>query len=325
MSLLVRSARRMRKAVGAFRSSLHPTRTLARSPVGGQPPPAKPEPQGAIGAKRQAEVSALRPIDALDSIWIEELTWMEVRDAIKDGKRTAIILTGGMESNGPHLATGKHNYVLKVMGEAIAWRLGDALVAPIVTLEPGRPDAERLPPGSVVLSQATYEAVLNDMAESLRGMGFTDVVMMGDHGGNQIGMKEATAALNAKHDGNPARFHFIREFHDYAAAQKMVQESGIAEQIEIGASRGSDGIHEDYAIDALLALADPTTIRIDQRMKVGRATINGVSLLPMGKTLAMGREIVEMRTKTTVDAINKAMAMGASASSQHHPSPPSSP
>ena len=96
-----------------------------------------PEQQAAAAARREAEMNAPRPIDALDSVWMEELTWMEVRDAIKGGKTTALILTGGVESNGPHLATGKHNFVLKVMGEAIARKLGNALVAPIVTLEPG--------------------------------------------------------------------------------------------------------------------------------------------------------------------------------------------
>jgi creatinine amidohydrolase/Fe(II)-dependent formamide hydrolase-like protein len=253
-------------------------------------------------------MNAPRPIDALDSVWIEELTWMEVRDAVKGGKTTGLILTGGVESNGPHLATGKHNFVLKVMGEAIARKLGNALVAPILTLEPGRPDGERVAPGSVVLSQATYRAVLTDMADSLRGMGFTNVILMGDSGGNQGAMKEVAAALNAKYNGTPARFYFIPEYYDYSSVQRLIQDSGIAEQIKIGASNGSDGIHEEYGIDALMALYDPKTIRIDQRTKANRATINGVSLLPLEKTLAMGKKIVELRTKLTVDAIAKAMA-----------------
>ena len=57
-----------------------------------------------------------------------------------------------------------------------------------------------------------------------------------------------------------------------------------------------------------MALYDPKTIRIDERTKANRATINGVSLLPMSKTLEMARKIVDLRTKLTVDAINKAMA-----------------
>src|SRR5689334_8532079 len=232
-----------------------------------QRPPMTPEQQAEAAKRREAEMNAPRPIAAIDSVWMEQLTWMEVRDAIKGGKTTAIILTGGIESNGPHLATGKHNYVLKVMGEAIARKLGNALVAPIVTLEPGAPDSNRVPPGSVFLSQETYRAVLGDMATSLKSMGFTDVILLGDSGGNQTGMKETAAALNAKYNGNPARFYFIPEYYDYASVQKFIQDSGIPEQIKIGASSGSDGLHKEFGIDALMALADPKTIRIEQRQK----------------------------------------------------------
>ena len=282
---------------------------FAQPPGGGGPrPPMTPEQQAAMAAKRQAELNAPRPIEALESVWMEDLTWMEVRDAIKAGKSTALILTGGVESNGPYLATGKHNFILKVMGDAIARKLGTALVAPIVTLEPGRPDGERVAPGSVFLSPATYRGVLTDMAESLRGMGFTTVILMGDSGGNQKPMQEVVAALNTKYNGAPARFHYIAEYYDYSSVQKLVQDNGIAEQIKPGASRGSDGIHDEYGIDALMALYDPDSIRIEQRTKANRATINGVSLLPMERTLEMGRKIVELRTRLTVDAIQKAMS-----------------
>ena len=47
---------------------------------------------------------------------------LEVRDLIKAGKTTALILTGGIEENGPYLTTGKHNNVLRVTGESIARR-----------------------------------------------------------------------------------------------------------------------------------------------------------------------------------------------------------
>ena len=272
-----------------------------------QRPQLTPEQQAEAAKRREAEMSAPRPIAAVDSVWTEDLTWMEVRDAIKAGKTTGLILTGGVESNGPHLATGKHNFVLKVMGEAIARKLGNALVAPIVTLEPGRPDADRVAPGSVFLSQATYRAVLTDMATSLKGMGFTNVILMGDSGGNQGAMKEVAAALDEKYKGSGTRFYFIPEYYDYSSVQKLIKESGIPEQIEIGASQGSDKLHEEYGIDALMALYDPKTIRIEERTKANRATINGVPLLPIGKTLEMGKKIVELRTKLTVDAINKAM------------------
>lgn len=54
-----------------------------------------------------------RPIAALNSVWLEELTWIEVRDALTEGKKTVTIPTGGIEQNGPYVALGKHNYVLQ--------------------------------------------------------------------------------------------------------------------------------------------------------------------------------------------------------------------
>src|SRR6184192_4003484 len=77
-----------------------------------------------------------RPIEAVDSVFIEDLTWMEVRDALKDGKDTVIVATGGVEQNGPYLVAGKHNIVLRATTEAIAGKLGKTLVAPIVPFVP---------------------------------------------------------------------------------------------------------------------------------------------------------------------------------------------
>ncbi|MGD8359891.1 MAG: creatininase family protein [Gemmatimonadota bacterium] len=76
-----------------------------------------------------------RPIDAFDTIFLEEMTWMEIRDALRDGKTTAIVATGG-EQNGPYMVTGKHNVILRARTEAIARKLGNALVAPIVPFVP---------------------------------------------------------------------------------------------------------------------------------------------------------------------------------------------
>src|SRR5687768_1004006 len=105
-------------AVAVTASAQQAATPQAAAPAGGQQRrQLTPEEQAAAAAKREAEMKAPRPIAALDSVWTEELTWMEIRDAIAGGKTTALILTGGVESNGPHLATGKHNYVLKVVGE----------------------------------------------------------------------------------------------------------------------------------------------------------------------------------------------------------------
>ena len=81
-------------------------------------------------------VDTPNPLPNPDTVWIGEMTWMDVRDALGAGKTTAIISTGGIEPNGPWLATGKHQYVLRANCDAIARKLGNALCAPIIKLVP---------------------------------------------------------------------------------------------------------------------------------------------------------------------------------------------
>src|SRR5690606_30832665 len=105
------------------------------------------------------EPDAPRPIDDIESVWLEELTWMEIRDRVEAGYTTALILTGGVESNGPYLASGKHNYSNQLMGESVAKALGGALIAPLVTLEPGNPSGEvTIGNTGPMVSQETYTA-----------------------------------------------------------------------------------------------------------------------------------------------------------------------
>ena len=44
-----------------------------------------------------------------ETVFLEELTWTEVREALAAGTTTVIIPTGGTEQNGPHMVLGKHN------------------------------------------------------------------------------------------------------------------------------------------------------------------------------------------------------------------------
>lgn len=258
------------------------------------------EPAQAVQAAQRLDVSKMpRPIEAMDSVWIEELTMMEVRDAIAGGKTSALILTGGIEENGPYLATGKHNYVLRVMGESIARELGNALVAPIVTLEPGNPERVRTP-GTVYLSPETYKAVLRDMATSLKTQGFTDIFLLGDSGGNQTPMKEVAESLSEAWKGEPTRIRFIPEYYNYDDVKTFEEE-------ELGIHEVLEGLHDDYYISSIMMNADPRSVRMEERLRAGKFVINGVSLAPAEQTIANGKKIIAFRTRATVEAIRKAM------------------
>jgi creatinine amidohydrolase/Fe(II)-dependent formamide hydrolase-like protein len=117
--------------------------------------------------------NAPRPIAAGQSLWTEELTWMELRDLIAAGWTTVIIGTGGVEQNGPYVVGGKHNYVLQTVMPAIARAIPRSLLAPIVKFVPeGRieptADGHMLFPGAIGVEQATFEALLTDISRSYR-------------------------------------------------------------------------------------------------------------------------------------------------------------
>lgn len=199
------------------------------------------------------------------------------------------------------LTTGKHNHVLKATGESIARALGKTLVAPIVTLEPGNPLRPNLSPGTIVLSQATYKAVLADMAHSLKSQGFKDVVLLGDSGGNLNPMKEVAATVNAAWAGSGARVHFIPEYYNYADVEAF-------EERELGIHEKMEGLHDDYYISAIISTVSTDAIRMPERVKAGKFVINGVPLAPIEQTIANGKKMVEFRTKVTVDAVRASMA-----------------
>src|SRR5438132_14316129 len=75
---------------------------------------------------------ALPAYGQVPSVWIDDLTWPEVRDAIASGKRTAIIFAGSSEQNGPHMVIGKHNIIAHYLAQRVAEALGDALVYPTI-------------------------------------------------------------------------------------------------------------------------------------------------------------------------------------------------
>lgn len=279
--------------------------------------PLTPEQQAQQRAREAASgPNATRPIDALDTVWIEEQTWMETRDAIRAGKTTAIIGSGGNEQNGPYEPNGKHNYVLRATCEAIARKLGNALCAPVVTLEPGNPEREGLTPGSVFITQATFNAILSDMSTSLKSMGFRDVVMIADSGGNVNGMRDTAAALNAKWKDTPARAHYISEYYEQDKwSFDYLKTLGILQKPDVQSATRWD-IHDDYHYEALVAVVDPKLVRPEQRMKANRFSINGVEIGSVATLVENGKKLAEYRARITVDAIQKAIANARSSDRQ---------
>jgi creatinine amidohydrolase/Fe(II)-dependent formamide hydrolase-like protein len=255
---------------------------------------------GVAHAQRRAfDMTTPRPIPAVDKVWIEELTWMEVRDAMAAGKTTAIITAGSTEQNGPYVPTGKHVFVLRATAEAIARKLGTALVAPAIPFEPGNFSTT---PGTIQVRETTYDALVEDQAESLKANGFKHIVLIGDSGGNQRGLERVAKKLAAAWEGSGATIHYIKEYYDsWTAADGAWDSLGVPKTKD-------EGIHDDYSVNSIIATVDPEKIRFKQRQEAGKASINGQTLLPLETTVANGKKLVEIRANITVEAIKKALA-----------------
>jgi creatinine amidohydrolase/Fe(II)-dependent formamide hydrolase-like protein len=257
--------------------------------------------QASTPSPESPDPNSPRPIPVMDTVFMEEMTWMEIRDAMAAGKTTAIVATGGLEQNGPYLATGKHNYILRATTQAIARKLGNALVAPIVPFVPegdiDPPSGHMRYPGTISLTENTYEALLADICASLRTHGFMEIVLIGDSGGNQEGMKRTAEELNVKWAGR-TRVHYIAEYYDYPEVAKWLESEGIKQTPE--------GLHDDFAITAIMMTVDPNTVRMKERGAAGKFSINGIDLAPAPKTIEWGKKIIEFRANAAVKAIELA-------------------
>lgn len=124
------------------------------------------------------------PFQALAAqVYTEDMTWQEIASAVKGGATTIIIPTGGTEQNGPHMVTGKHNYILKHTSGKIAEKLGNALAAPVLAYVPegniSPPEGHMRFPGTISLREETFEAVLEDAARSFKQHGFRLICFVG--------------------------------------------------------------------------------------------------------------------------------------------------
>jgi len=249
--------------------------------------------------------SAVRAVAPLPStVFVEDLTWTELRDLVQSGKTTAIIPVGGTEQSGPHMALGKHNVRVHVLAGRIAASLGNALVAPVIAYVPEGsvkpPSAHMRFPGTITVPDAAFETTLEYAARSLRLAGFRDIVLIGDHGGYQRNLAHVAERLNREWAGSPVRVHAVLEYYEAAERDyaRALERAGY-KPAEIGSHAG--------LWDTALALAvDPKLVRADQLRDAGPA--QGVHGDPRRATAELGAQGLDIIVARTRDAIQRETA-----------------
>lgn len=246
-------------------------------------------------------------IKPVDSVFMDDMTWSEITNAMKAGKTTVILPAGGLEATGPFITLNKHQNMLRAQTDMIARKLGNALVAPVLRYVPPDDFARGPYVGDFNITLGAYVSVLTDVVTALKDQGFKQIILIGDHQGAQRGLKQVAEDLTAKWGNSAtAHVHFVPEYYDRSAVQNYIKGTlGITEKQNPGG-----GFGDNYYNTAILFAVNPEGIRLKQRVEADTLTVNGVDLKPVEKTIANGKKILEMQSDQTVKAIQKAIAGG---------------
>ena len=241
-----------------------------------------------------------------DSVFLEDLTWTELRTAIATGKTTIIVPIGGTEQSGPHLALGKHNARVRILAERIARALGNAVVAPVIAYVPEGdlqpPSGHTRFPGTITVSDDVFQRVLESAAQSFKLHGFRDVVFLGDHGSTQTAQKTVAARLNREWQAAAIRAHAVPEYYRAATL-------GFRDLLKTRGYRVEDLGNHGGLLDTSLTLAlAPSLVRSYARRDADRipGIGTGIDGDPGRASAEVGRLGVDLVVARTVEAIKAA-------------------
>ena len=202
------------------------------------------------------------------SVFLEDLTWTELRDEIAAGKKVALVPIGGTEQNGPLMALGKHNVRVGKIAGLIAQKLGNAIVAPVLPYVPEgniEPPTEHMRfPGTVSISQIVFENILEQTAFSLQKHGFEFVIFLGDHGGYQKSMMSVANRITRRMKGSHFKVVALADY--YQAGQATFAETLKAR----GYGQEEIGTHAGLADTSLMLAVDPKLVRQELLPSAGR-------------------------------------------------------
>ena len=188
---------------------------------------------------RAAAAAAKDPL-----VEFELMTWPEVKQAITDGRTTALFYTGGTEQRGPQNANGGHNLMARATVKAIALKLGNAIAMPVLAYTPNNASAQL--PGTIGLTNEILAAILERLSEQAIVTGFKNVILMGDHGGGQPDVyAEVAKKLDAKYAAQGIRIFYCDEV--YAKAQgdfnRWLEENGYPRSSHAGIADTSEMLY----------------------------------------------------------------------------------
>lgn len=124
---------------------------------------------------------------------VNDLSWPEVQDYLKQGCKIAILPFGHTEQHGPHLPFGADTYFISAVTKMGAELANKEAGKPIALVFPTIPfgNGGKFADGELRLRPSTFMAVFTDLLQELEAQGFTKAVVATGHGSNSPVMGDA--------------------------------------------------------------------------------------------------------------------------------------
>lgn len=135
----------------------------------------------------------------MPSVWLADLTWLELRTAMEAGVDTVLIPLGGIEARGSHLVLGANNRVLTTVTAEAAGKDGMALIAPVIPFAPEiNEDSLGILrwPGTLHISPDSIGSVVAEVATSLKVHGIHHIILVTNQAAAATALRDTAQALN---------------------------------------------------------------------------------------------------------------------------------
>ncbi len=235
----------------------------------------------------------------MSKVRLQEMAWPDIEAAVAGGKDTVIIPIGSIEQHGPHLPIVTDTLFGEALGEKVAERLGDSLVAPVIST--GCSDHHLAFAGSISLPATLLQQIIEAYCASLALHGFKHIVLLPTHGGNFGPVSKVAEKLKVEYSKKNIDIISLTDLDGLinAIAEPLFAFGYSLEQIGAHAGAGEtsivmavrpDLVHKDRFEEGYMGELD-----IPRLLRDGLKAVTPIGVLgdPRGSSEEMGQKILD--------------------------------